>query len=263
MMKICVVTGSRAEYGLLRPIIQELKKYEFIKLQIVVTGMHLTQEFGMTYKDVENDGYIIDKKVEMLVSGDTGTSVSKSIGLGVIGFADAFSDLEPDLILLLGDRYEIFSASIAALNALIPIGHIHGGETGAGTIDNMVRHAITKISMLHFVSTEAYRKRVIQLGENPKNVHYVGAPGLENIMNMELLTKKELEKELDFKLTDKTVLFTYHPLSLQEDIALIEIENILRAFDRIPDLKIIFTKSNADAGGRAINKKNRRVCKGK
>lgn len=255
MMKICVVTGSRAEYGLLRPIIQELKKYEFIKLQIVVTGMHLTQEFGMTYKDVENDGYIIDKKVEMLVSGDTGTSVSKSIGLGVIGFADAFSDLEPDLILLLGDRYEIFSASIAALNALIPIGHIHGGETGAGTIDNMVRHAITKISMLHFVSTEAYRKRVIQLGENPKNVHYVGAPGLENIMNMELLTKKELEKELDFKLTDKTVLFTYHPLSLQEDIALIEIENILRAFDRIPDLKIIFTKSNADAGGRAINKR--------
>ena len=252
-MKICVVTGSRAEYGLLRPIIEEINNREGVQLQIIATGMHLLHEFGQTFREIESDGYSIDKKVEMMVSGDTGSSVSKSIGLGVISFSDAFFDLKPDLVLLLGDRYEIFSASISALNALIPVGHIHGGETGAGTIDNMIRHAITKMSTLHFVSTEVYQKRVIQLGEHPSNVYSVGAPGVENIMKLNLLSKSELERDLDFVITENTILFTYHPVPLKENLALEELNNILKVFDAISDLKIIITKANADAGGRQLN----------
>lgn len=252
MIKICIVTGSRADYGLLRPIISELKSKTNVELQIIATGMHLSQEFGLTYREIEKD-FKIDEKIEMLLSSDSKGAVSKSIGLGIIGFADAFSRLNPDAIILLGDRFEIFSAAISAMNQTIPIAHIHGGETGAGTIDNMIRHAITKMSSIHFVSTEKYRKRVIQLGESPESVYHVGAPGVENILKMDLMSKEDIEDALNFKIDEKTVLLTFHPLSLQEELVREQFECLLRSLSRIGGIRIIFTKANADTGGRIIN----------
>ena len=252
--KVCVVTGTRAEYGLLRPVIEKINNDVELELQLVATGMHLSPEFGLTYKEIERDGYKIDERVEMLLSSDTAVGISKSLGLGIIGFADVYEILKPDMIVLLGDRFEIFAATSAGMVAGVPISHIHGGETGAGTIDNMLRHAITKFSSFHFTSTEPYRKRVIQLGENPDTVFNVGSLGVENIKNLKLLSKVELEKELNFIIDNKTVLVTFHPLSLEPHLAKDEFNEILKAFDKIEGLRVIFTKSNSDTGGRIINK---------
>lgn len=253
MIKVCVVTGTRAEYGLLKPLIEIINSDTELELQLIVTGMHLSPEFGLTYKDIENDGFVINDKIEMLLSSDTSIGISKSMGLCMIGFADSLERLKPDLIILLGDRFEIYSAAIAAMVARIPIAHIHGGETGAGTIDNMIRHAITKMSSLHFTSTEAYRKRVIQLGEQPNHVFNVGSLGVENIKKIRLLSKDDLEKEISFYIDDNTILFTFHPLSLEPYLVKEQFNEILSAFNEIKDLRIIFTKSNADTGGRIIN----------
>ncbi|WCG37230.1 UDP-N-acetylglucosamine 2-epimerase [Aerococcus urinaeequi] len=253
MKKICVVTGTRSEYGLLYPLIKRFYEDEEVELQLIVTGTHLSPEFGMTVKLIEFDGFPISERIEILLSSDTAVGISKSIGLGMISFGEAYERLQPDMIVLLGDRFEMLAASIAALISKIPISHIHGGELTEGAYDDSIRHSITKMSTLHFTSTEEYRKRVIQLGESPERVYNVGALGIENIRNMELLTKEELSEKLKFKIDDTLLLVTYHPVTLEKDSSVLQFEELLKALE---DFKgtIFFTRANADNGGRAINK---------
>lgn len=252
MKKICVVTGTRADYGLLYWLMKEIMNDRELQLQIVVTGMHLSPEFGLTYKQIEHDGFIINEKIEMLISGDTPSAVAKSIGIGTIGFSDSFSRLQPDLIVILGDRFEALAAAQTALILNIPIAHIHGGEVTYGAYDDSIRHAITKMSCLHFVSTEEYRKRVIRLGEHPNRVFNVGATGIENILKLNLLTKEQLEKDLDMDLTNQLFLITQHPVTLSED-PMEGIKELLEALEHYPDSTMILTKANADNDGRKIN----------
>lgn len=252
MKKICVVTGTRAEYGLLYWTLKELKEDPTLIFQLCVTGMHLSPEFGLTYKQVEADGFQIDKKVELLLSSDTSIGVSKSIGLGVISFSEAFTELQPDLILILGDRFEIFAAATAAMVCKIPIAHCHGGEATEGAFDESIRHSITKMSHVHFTATEEYRRRVIQLGEQPANVHNVGALGIENINRLQLLDKQAFEESIDFKLGEKNVLVTFHPVTLEHATAAHQFKELLRALDELENTHIIFTKPNADTDGRVI-----------
>ena len=252
MKKILVVTGTRAEYGLLRWVIDGVHKSHLLNLQLCVTGMHLSPEFGLTYKEIESDGYTIDSKVEMLLSSDTTGGVTKSMGLGLIGFADEFERLKPDLVVLLGDRFEIMVAAIAATIARIPIAHLHGGEATEGLIDEPIRHSVTKMSHLHFVAAEEYRKRVIQLGEHPSTVFNVGGLGVDNILKLDLLSKEELEKSLNFKFGAKNVLVTFHPVTLENKTSGIQMDELLSALDKLPDCKIIFTMPNADTDGREI-----------
>lgn len=253
MKKICIVTGTRSEYGLLYPLIKRIYEDEEVELQLIVTGTHLSPEFGMTVKLIEFDGFPISERIEILLSSDTAVGISKSIGLGMISFGEAYERLQPDMIVLLGDRFEMLAASIAALISKIPISHIHGGELTEGAYDDSIRHSITKMSTLHFTSTEEYRKRVIQLGELPERVYNVGALGIENIRNMELLTKEELSDKLKFKIDDTLLLVTYHPVTLEKDSSVLQFEELLKALE---DFKgtIFFTRANADNGGRAINK---------
>lgn len=253
MRKICVITGSRAEYGLLSGLMKAIKEDESLELQVIATNMHLSPEFGLTYKEIERDGFFINKKVEMLLSSDTANATTKSVGLATIGFADAYEDLKPDMIVVLGDRFEILAAVSAALFYKIPVAHLHGGEITEGAYDDCIRHAITKMSHLHFTSTEEYRQRVIQLGEDPKRVFNVGAPGIENIKKVPLMNKKELESTLDgFTFNDKTILITYHPVTLENSTAEEQIQNLLSALDEYSDIKIIFTLPNSDTDGRVI-----------
>lgn len=253
MRKICVITGSRAEYGLLSGLMKAIKEDESLELQVIATNMHLSPEFGLTYKEIERDGFFINKKVEMLLSSDTANATTKSVGLATIGFADAYEDLKPDMIVALGDRYEILAAVSAALFFKIPVAHLHGGEITEGAYDDCIRHAITKMSHLHFTSTEEYRQRVIQLGEDPKRVFNVGAPGIENIKKVPLMGKKELESTLDgFTFNDKTILITYHPVTLENSTAEEQIHSLLSALDEYSDIKIIFTLPNSDTDGRVI-----------
>lgn len=251
-LKICIVTGSRAEYGLLYPLMRLIQKEPSMDLQLLVTGMHLSPEFGLTFRQIEADGFSIQEKVEMLLSGDTDTAIIKATGLGMIGFADAFYRLQPDWVVVLGDRFETFAAATAAHLGKIPIAHLHGGELTEGATDDAMRHAITKMAFLHFTSAEPYRKRVIQLGESPRRVFNVGAIGLDNIKGLKLLSKSELQKELDFPLDNKTALVTYHPITLEKDTAPRQVQHLLKALDQFPDIRILFTLPNADAGGRAI-----------
>lgn len=253
MRKICVVTGSRAEYGLLSGLMHAIQDDSELELQVIATNMHLSPEFGLTYRDIEADGFHIDKKVLMLLSSDTANATAKSVGLGFMGFADAYEDLKPDMIVVLGDRYEIVSAVSTALFYKIPVAHLHGGEITEGAYDDCIRHAITKMSHLHFTSTEEYRKRVIQLGENPDRVFNVGAPGIENIKKVPLMSREELEATFDgFTLGDKCLLVTYHPVTLENETAAEQIRNLLSALDELPDYKVIFTLPNSDTDGRII-----------
>lgn len=251
--KICVVTGTRAEYGLLYWLMKALQADPQITFQLVVTGMHLSPEFGLTYKKIEEDGFAIDKKVEMLLSSDTAIGVSKSMGIGMMGISEALDELKPDLLVLLGDRFEIFSTAAAAMISRIPIAHLHGGETTEGLIDEPIRHCVTKMSHLHFTSTEKYRKRVIQLGENPSRVFNVGALGIESINKLELLDRKALEESIQFELGQKSALVTFHPVTLENSSSGNQFQNLLDVFDSLPDLRVIFTKANADTDGRIIN----------
>ncbi|RHR62903.1 UDP-N-acetylglucosamine 2-epimerase [Parabacteroides sp. AF17-28] len=252
MRKICVITGSRAEYGLLSGLMKQIDESEDLKLQVIATNMHLSPEFGLTYKEIEKDGFVIDKRVEMLLSSDTSSATAKSVGLGMIGFADAYEDLRPDLIVVLGDRYEILAAVSAALFFKIPVAHLHGGEITEGAYDDAIRHAITKMSHLHFTSTEEYRKRVIQLGESPDRVFNVGAIGVENIKKGSFLSKEELENSLGFKLGDKSLLVTFHPVTLETCTAREQCDNLLEVLARHPEYRIIFTLPNSDTDGRVI-----------
>ncbi|WP_423736755.1 UDP-N-acetylglucosamine 2-epimerase [Chitinophaga caseinilytica] len=251
--KICVVTGTRAEYGLLYWTMRRLQEDDGIELQIIATGMHLSPEFGLTFRQIEKDGFTISRKVEMLLSADTPSGISKSMGLGMIGFADAFAELQPDLLLVLGDRYEIFAAAAAAMTARIPIAHCHGGETTEGVIDESIRHSITKMSHIHFVATEVFRKRVIQLGEAPERILNVGALGIENINRLELLSREAFEESIQFPLGKRNVLVTFHPITLEKASAETQTLELLNALDELADTTIIFTKANADTDGRIIN----------
>lgn len=251
--KVCVITGTRAEYGLLRWVMQGIKDDAELKLQIIATGMHLSPEFGLTYRDIENDGFQIDRKVEMLTSSDTPVGIAKSIGLGMIGFADALNDLKPDLIVVLGDRFEIFAAVTAALVARIPVAHLHGGETTEGAFDEALRHSITKMSHLHFVAAEEYHQRVIQLGEQPERVFLVGGLGIDNIKRLKLLDRAAMEASIDFKLGPKNLLITFHPVTLENQSSVQQMSELLTALDRLgEETHLIFTMPNADNGGREL-----------
>lgn len=254
-MKICFITGTRAEYGLMRWIIQGFHDDPEIIVQIIVTGMHLSPEFGLTFKEIEKDGFTIDKKIEILLSSDTPVGISKSTGLGLISISEGISELNPDLIVLLGDRFESLASATAAMIARIPIAHIHGGESTEGLIDEPIRHAISKMSHLHFTSTEVYRKRVIQMGENPSKVYNSGAPGLDNIYKLKLKNKKELFDKFSLETNDKYFLITFHPVTLEKDTAEIYIDELLNALGEFPDYKLIFTMPNADTDGRIIYQK--------
>lgn len=250
--KICVVTGTRAEYGLLYWLMQEIVQDNDLELQVIVTGMHLSPEFGLTYKEVEKS-FKINKKIEMLLSSDTDIGISKSMGLAQISFCEAYDELNPDIIVVLGDRYEIFSAVSAAMIARIPVAHLHGGESTEGLIDEPIRHSITKMSHLHFTATEKYRKRVIQLGEQPNRVFNVGGMGIENILRLDLLNKEEFEESIGFQLGKKNILVTFHPVTLENSTAKDQFQELLNAIDELQDTKIIFTKANSDTSGRIIN----------
>ncbi len=254
MRRICFVTGSRAEYGLLRWIMEEIRQDSELDLQLVVTGMHLSREFGFTYEEIEEDGFKIDRKIEILTSSDTSVDIAKSMGIAMIGFANAFNELRPDLIVVLGDRFEIFSAASVALILCIPVAHIHGGETTEGAFDESLRHAITKMSHLHFVANESYRQRVIQLGEQPNQVFLVGGLGVDAIKRLNLLTRPELEDSLDFKLGKKSLLITYHPETLDAPSAEKQMEELLAALAILKDTQLIFTLPNSDTNSRILIK---------
>jgi len=250
--KICVVTGTRADYGLLYWLMKEIDTDKDIELQVIATGMHLSEEFGNTYQQIEKDGFTINKKVDISLSSDTELEISKSMGLGMIGFADALNELKPDLMVVLGDRFEIFSAVSAAMIAKIPLAHLHGGEATEGLIDEPIRHSITKMSHLHYTATKEYRNRVIQLGEQPDRVFNVGGLGIDNINKLKLLAKSDFEKAIDFELGEKNVLVTFHPVTLEKSTAKMQFQELLNSISELINTKIIFTKPNADTGGRII-----------
>ncbi len=253
MRKICVITGTRAEYGLLYWLIKMINEDSDLELQLIATGMHLSPEFGLTYQEIEKD-FKIDKKIEMLLSSDTAIGISKSMGLAQISFAEVYDELKPDLIVVLGDRYEIFAACAVAQIANIPIAHLHGGEKTEGAFDDSFRHSITKMSHLHFVATEEYKNRVIQLGEQPTKVFNVGGLGIDNIKKLKLLSKEEFEKSIDFSLNKKNILVTFHPVTLENSTAKKQFQELLDVIDGLEETNIIFTKANSDTDGRIINK---------
>ena len=252
MRRVCVVTGTRAEYGLLRWLMRDIVDDAELSLQVIATCMHLAPEFGETYREIEADGFVIDRKVEMLISGDTPSAIAKSIGLGVIGFADAFQSLSPDLVIVLGDRFEILAAVNAALVARIPVAHLHGGELTEGAVDDAIRHAVTKMSQVHFVATHAYRQRVIQLGEMPARVHCVGGLGVDAIMRQPRLSRESLEASLDFRFRARNLLVTFHPATLDAASPAQQMAELLAALAELDDVGLVFTLPNADAGGREL-----------
>jgi len=252
MRKVCIITGTRAEYGLLHSLMQGIKDDFELKLQVIATGMHLSPEFGLTYQTIEQDGFQIDRKIEMLASSDTAVGIAKSMGLGLIGFGDALNELEPDLIVVLGDRFEILAAVTAALFARVPVLHLHGGEVTEGALDDSMRHAITKMAHVHCVATEEYRQRVIQLGEQPDRVHCVGGLGVDAIKQTKLLDRAELEASLDFKFKSKNLLITFHPATLEGVSGARQMKELLAALEELRDTGLIFTYPNADAGGREL-----------
>ena len=252
--KVCVVTGSRAEYGILKNLIFKIKKSHRLKLQLVVSGMHLSSRHGLTYKEIIEDNLKIDKKIKIPLNSDTSEGISNSISVGIKKFSKIFSSIKPSLVLILGDRFEVFSAAIAAMSERIPIGHIHGGETTEGAIDEAIRHSITKMSHLHFVATKEYRNRVIQLGEDSNKVYLVGGLGVDTIKKTKFYKKEFLEKKIGFKLGKKNILVNFHPVTLEKKQTKKQIREILMALKKIKYAKIIFTMPNADHESKSILK---------
>jgi UDP-hydrolysing UDP-N-acetyl-D-glucosamine 2-epimerase len=254
MRKIAVVTGTRAEYGLLYWVIKEIQEAPELELQLIVTGMHLSHEFGLTVQEIEKDGFQIAEKVEMLLSSDTDTAITTSMGLGIIGFAKAYERLRPDILLVLGDRFEILSAVAAAVPFRLIVAHIHGGEVTEGAIDELFRHAITKMSHIHFPATQVYANRIRQMGELPSNVFCFGAPGIDNIYKLDLISKKELLNILEIPQDKKIGIVTYHPVTLEKNSAESQISELLEAIDSIDEIFWVITMPNADAESRVIIK---------
>lgn len=253
MRKICVVTSTRAEYGLLYWLLKEIKADSELKLQLIVTGMHLSPEFGLTYKEIEKE-FKIDKKIEILSSSHTSLDICAEMSRVYEKFAPALAELKPDILVLLGDRYEIFGVAGVASIMQIPIAHIHGGETTQGAFDEAFRHSITKMSHIHFAATNEYANRIIQLGEEPSRVFNVGGPGIENIKKLNLLSKEEFEKSIDFRLAKKNILITFHPATLENSSAREQFGEILKALYELEETNFIFTKANSDTDGDVINK---------
>ena len=259
MRTVGVVTVGRSDYGIYLPVLQAIRADEDLDLRLIVAGMHLSPEFGSTAQTVEADGYEIAEKVEMLLSSDTPEGVAKSIGLGVIGFAQVFGRFRPDILVVLGDRFEMFAAALAALPFKIPVAHIHGGELTEGAIDDALRHAITKLSHLHFVATEEYAKRVIQIGEQPWRVVVSGAPSLDNLCSTKFLNAAELEATFGLDLGRPPLLVTFHPVTLEYEQTEWQVGELLVALDAC-DIPVVFTKSNADTHGRMIEPMIRQFC---
>ena len=253
MRNVCVFTGSRSESGLLIPLMQEIHSDRDLCLQILVSGTHLSPEFGLTVSDILNAGLTVQEEVEVLLSSDSPVGVCKSMGLGLISYSEALERLKPDLLVVLGDRFEAFSVAAAASVCRIPVAHIHGGETTQGAVDECFRHSITKMSHLHFTTTDVYRRRVIQLGEQPSSVFNVGALGIDNVRKLRLLTRNELEDAIHFSLGQQCILVTFHPVTLEQNTARKQFQNLLDALACLPEVRVIFTKANADTEGRAIN----------
>jgi len=253
MKKIAVITGTRAEYSIFYPLLKKLKQSKDLKLQLLVTGMHLSPEYGYTYNNILDDGFEVLDKVEMLLSSDSDVGLTKSMGLGMIGFADVFARLKPDALLVLGDRIETYAASVAAFIAKIPICHFHGGEITEGMIDDGIRHSITKMSTYHFASSQVYRNRIIQMGESPDRVFDVGALSLDNLLELSFMSKMELEKSLGFEIKEQTVLFTYHPESLEHDEIKEDLDEIFSVLEKLKHLRIVFTLPNSDSGNHIIS----------
>ena len=250
--KIAVFTGTRAEYGLLYWLIKDIQSDPELTLQLLVSGMHLSSEFGETYKQIEQDGFIIDEKIEILLSSDTAVGTAKSMGLGVLGFTDALSRLKPDALVILGDRFEALAAAQTAMILRIPILHLHGGEITEGAYDDSIRHAITKLSYLHGTSTEEYRQRVIQLGEVPDRVKNIGAIGLDHLARSDFMSVNEIGNSLNFDLKQPYFLVTYHPVTLGEEPPEQSFIALLDALDEFKNHLVILTYPNADDGGRRI-----------
>jgi GDP/UDP-N,N'-diacetylbacillosamine 2-epimerase (hydrolysing) len=250
--KICVVTGTRAEYGLLYWTMKEILNDPDLELQVVVTGTHLSPEYGLTYQQIEKDGFTIDRKLDILLSSDKPAGISKAMGLALIGMSEILDQMNPDLVLLLGDRYEIFAIAAACTVHRIPIAHISGGESTIGAMDEAFRHSLTKMSQLHFVSTELYRKRVIQLGENPDHVFNVGHWSVDNVKQLPLLSKEAFEDSIEFKLGERNLLVTFHPVTLEHSTSEQQFKELLDALDSFQDTRLIFTKPNADTDSRII-----------
>jgi UDP-hydrolysing UDP-N-acetyl-D-glucosamine 2-epimerase len=251
--RICVVTGSRAEYGMLYWLIRDLHEDLEVELQLVVTGMHLSSEFGLTYKTIQEDGFFINERVEMIVSSDTPSGIAKSIGLGVIGFGDAFARLNPEIVVVLGDRFEILAAAQAALVANIPLAHIVGGDTTEGSYDEAIRHSITKMAHIHFVTNSIAAQRVRQMGENPAHIHNVGSPGIDNIRRLRLLSRDELARDLNCAFQPRNLLITFHPVTLEPTDSGKQFSTLLDALHALGNgVGLFFTKPNADTGGRRL-----------
>jgi GDP/UDP-N,N'-diacetylbacillosamine 2-epimerase (hydrolysing) len=250
--KICIITGSRADYGLLYWLMKGIQKANDFQLQIIATGAHLSPDFGLTYKEIEEDGFDINKKVEMILSADTPSAISKSTGLGMIAFADVFADLKPDIVVILGDRYEVFAAAFSAFIACIPITHISGGETTEGAFDEAIRHSITKMAWWHFVAADEYAKRVIQLGEDPKRIFNVGSLGVDAIKKLRFLTKQELMDKTGIVFGKRNLLVTYHPVTLEKQTSRKYFQSLLDVLNELDDVYLIFTMPNADSDSRII-----------
>jgi GDP/UDP-N,N'-diacetylbacillosamine 2-epimerase (hydrolysing) len=255
MKSVCVVTGTRAEYGLLRLLLKEISLSKNINLQLLVTGSHLSENHGFTHREIEADGFPIDWKVNMLDDGNDAVALTKAMGKALAGFADAYAALKPDILVLVGDRYEILMAAVAAMMASIPIAHIHGGEVTEGAIDEAIRHSITKMAHLHFVATEEYKVRVIQLGEDVGRVYLVGGLGVDSIKKISLLSKYELEAKIDFKFGRRNLLVTFHPITLEHESIEFQIDELLAALSTLDDTHIIFTMPNADPQSDLIRNK--------
>ena len=253
MKKIAILTATRAEYGLLAPVIRKLNMEPEIDVRVVVTGMHLCREFGMTVDEIRQDGVHIDREIDICIDSDTPAGISKTMSRALTGFADYFAENRPDALMVLGDRYETLAVCIAAMNERIPIIHLHGGEATLGAVDEAVRNAITKMSYLHFTSTEEYRRRVIQMGEAPDRVFKSGAVGVENALNIERMTKCELEESLGCRLGDSLAVLTFHPVTLENNTAQNQIDELIKAMEKYPDITFLCTKANADVDGKIIN----------
>lgn len=250
--KVAVLTSTRAEYGLLKAVIRQIEEDEELELYLLVTGMHLALEFGNTYQEIVDDGFPIAVQIPILQQNDTSESISKAMATALAKFGSYFEQNHMDMLVVLGDRYETISVCLAAMNARIPIAHIHGGETTEGAVDEAIRHAITKLSYLHFAATQKYANRIVQLGEDPERVYNVGALGVENILTTDLMSKEELSASLNFDLDYPYALLTFHPVTLEDQSAHKQFQEILQAIDCV-DMKFIITKANADIGGRVIN----------
>ncbi|MBD5212793.1 MAG: UDP-N-acetylglucosamine 2-epimerase (hydrolyzing) [Bacteroidales bacterium] len=255
MKKICFFTGSRAEYGILSSLMKAISSHPEMTLQIVATNMHLSPEYGLTVNEIERDGFRVDRRVEMLLSSDTSVGTAKSVGLGIIGYADALDQLAPDLVVILGDRYEMLGVAQTALLFNIPVAHLHGGEITEGAYDDAIRHAITKLSHLHFTSTEEYRQNVIQLGEDPARVFSVGALGVDNIMEAEIMPRADIERYIDFDLSGDYAVVTFHPVTAEPGEAEVQTAEFLNGLEQmLGQLKFLITLPNSDTEARAVSR---------